>query len=362
MEEGLPILKKSDSGYEVVSENEGLPILKKKEQTLQPSVTAPSVSTSESVSGGLGGIEPSMDNLRPQVVSETPQAKSQRLNAALTPNARAQKNYIVAKTKHDELIANPNANPIDVDQSAKQLDYFQSRLEKPSDTRTNLDVVEDEAAGILAKLGVGFDNTIVQPLAGATKVIENITGMKRGGAFDVEHETLQKLGEKYQPKTTVGQVIGGVVEAAPLIATVAYTGAAKLPLVLMTTEGLNSVEEGKPFIEGGLQGYTQGLNIEAMGLVGRSFGGAIAKQYNLGQVGEKAATAVGMGAAFSVPAITERSLAEKGINLQKEDLISAATGAAFEAVPFYNAVRAAIKEKNIEKAQTLQEIDCIVLQ
>ena len=81
--------------------------------------------TSESTSESAGGASESFkigNDTNPEFKDkETAQEKSTRLNSSLTPSAKAQKNFLVSQAKHEELLANPNSNPLDIDKSVKQI-------------------------------------------------------------------------------------------------------------------------------------------------------------------------------------------------------------------------------------------------
>ncbi|MBK9479924.1 MAG: hypothetical protein IPN99_13980 [Bacteroidetes bacterium] len=349
-----------------------------------PSVSATNGSLSESVNGGLGGIEPSMDNLRvmdnyvtpsgktPQ--TETPQQKSERLNSALTPNAKAQKNYIVAKTKYDELISNHSANPIEVDQIAKQVDYFQSRLEKP---QTKENDIADEVASVLYSFNKSVSDNVVTPIAGAINLMEDLES--GGGIFKKPNRTLSKtvgdvskyydkVSEENQPQTIVGKTAAATASAIPLIALTTMTGAGTLPFVIGGQKALTEYgnEPNKPMslkaeeaTEALGEGIKEGLEIEASMMVGGAFGKAVSQELNLGKWGSATARGVGVGAAFALPDFAKVAVENKSLDApdKEETFVSFATGLAFEAPKFFGLIKNAVSENKVERAAKIQNLD-----
>jgi hypothetical protein len=240
----------------------------------------------------------------------------------------------------------------------------------------------------LPSIGQNFSDVVVKPMAGATdfldrtidKAYTTITGektpdwLRKGGGFDAGVKFYEdQYKNRIKPTNLVSEVAEGTLGTLPLIAALAtgegeVNALSKAPELVSnltkyftvkgalnsykdaTDEKLGYIESLNKASKGGLQGFEEGLTLDATMLVGGALGKGVAQQLldkgllAGGKSTEAVLHALAVGTTFAGTSAGDDLLNGRDINT-REALKQFGTGLAFELIPTAQKINEDLKDK-----------------
>lgn len=223
-------------------------------------------------------------------------------------------------------------------------------------------------SGTLGSFNEGFRNYILTPLDGASKIVSDLTGLESSGTFG-EMAQASKESDKQNllpmPKTTGGEILGGVAQTVPMLMSLALTPELKVAQVaslaetapvimpklstqMFATGFLNKYSEAENLPEAfkaGTQGGLEGALMHGLGISSQNIG-EIASELGAGKLTSKAAASVANGTLFGGYA-SAKEFAEKGETSANTFLVNAGIGIGLSLPEMKGAIIEKVKDNAI---------------